>query len=494
MPRFTCDLSQTPSAFEHFWEHTVGSDHAPMALRSDWQAQLQTCHAELGFRHVRFHDLLSDSMGTLVRQGKEPIYSFFNADQIMDFLLSIGMRPFIELSFMPQALASGSKTVFRYKANVTPPKNYKQWETFIQKLIHHWVERYGLDEVSQWFFETWNEPNLKAFWTGTRQGYFKLYRHTVEAIKNVDASLKVGGQATAQTAWIEEFLAYCESNHLPVDFVTTHYYPTDAFSKDKTETDEKLANAPPDVMRQQAEKVREQARDLPIYFTEWNISSDPRHSLHDEPFAAAYAAHILMSLRGLVQGYSFWTFSDIFEENYFPSIPFHGGFGLLNLHGIPKPVYRAFQLLHQLGDKQIEIHGRHETVEVWAIRKENKLTLLSINHALPDHSISTETVEITLTNGLELAQSYIQRIDEDHANPRRTWLEMGSPEYLSVQAVKQLQAATELVKDAQSWSWAEGEIKLRFDLPPHGLAAITLEFEKDTQGFRTPLILQKGDE
>ena len=93
MPSFTCDLTQTPVPFEHFWEHTVGSDHAPMALRSDWQAQLQTCHAELGFRHVRFHDLLSDSMGTLIRQEKKLIYSFFNADQIMDFLLSIGMRP-----------------------------------------------------------------------------------------------------------------------------------------------------------------------------------------------------------------------------------------------------------------------------------------------------------------------------------------------------------------------------------------------------------------
>jgi xylan 1,4-beta-xylosidase len=480
MPSFTCDLSRTPIPFEHFWEHTVGSDHAPMALRSDWQAQLQRCHAELGFRHVRFHDLLSDSMGTLIRQEKKLIYSFFNADQIMDFLLSIGMRPFVELSFMPQALASGSKTVFRYKANVTPPKDYKQWETFIHKLTHHWVERYGLEEVSQWFFETWNEPNLKAFWTGTRQSYFKLYRHTVEAIKNVDESLKVGGPATAQTAWIEEFLEYCERYELPVDFVTTHYYPTDAFSNDTAETDKKLANAPPDVMREQAAKVKEQAEGLPVYFTEWNISSDPRHPLHDEPFAAAYATHILMSLQGLVQGYGFWNFSDIFEENYFPSVPFHGGFGLLNIHGIPKPVYRAFQLLHHLGDERIKVDGQHDTVEVWAFRNENQLTLLAVNHALPSHSISTETVEIMLTNGLEPVQSYIQRIDEDHANPRRTWLEMGSPEYLSALEIEQLQAASQLRKEAQSWSWSEGNVRLDFDLPPHSVAAIALEFGPHT--------------
>jgi xylan 1,4-beta-xylosidase len=479
MTRFTCDLSQTPIPFEHFWAHTVGSGHAPLALRSDWQAQIQQCHAELGFRHVRFHDLLSDSMGTLVRQENELIYSFFNADRIMDFLLSIGMRPFVELSFMPQALASGSKTVFRYKANVTPPKNYKQWETFIHKLTAHWVERYGLEEVSQWFFETWNEPNLKAFWTGTRQSYFKLYQHTVEAIKSVDPSLKVGGPASAQAAWIDEFLDYCEQHRLPVDFVTTHYYPTDAFSKGNAETEEMLANAPPDVMHEQAVKVKEQSRGLPIYFTEWNISSDPRHSLHDEPFAASYATHILMSLRGLVHGYSFWTFSDIFEENYFPSVPFHGGFGLLNLHSIPKPVYRAFQILHQLGKEQIEVSGRHDTVEVWAIRKETQLTLLSVNHALPGHSISNERVEITLSNTSQPKQCHIQRIDADHANPHRTWLEMGSPEYLSSLKAEQLQASSQLLNEQQAWSQLEGNVNLHFELPPHGLAAITLEFEPE---------------
>jgi xylan 1,4-beta-xylosidase len=481
MPSFTCDLSQPPIPFEHFWEHTVGSGHAPLALRADWQAQMRKCHEELGFRHVRFHDLLSDSMSTLVCQEEKLIYSFFNADQIMEFLISIGMKPFVELSFMPETLASGLETVFHYKANITPPKDYKQWETLIHKLVLHWVERYGLAEVSQWYFETWNEPNLKAFWTGTRQAYFKLYRHTVEAIKSIDASLKVGGPATAQTAWMEEFLNYCEKHDLPVDFVSTHYYPTDAFSEGDTKTDEKLANAPRDVMREQAEKVKGQARGLPVHFTEWNISSDPRHSLHDEPFAAAYAARILMSLRGLVESYSFWTFSDIFEENYLPSVPFHGGFGLLNLHSIPKPVYRTFELLHRLGTEQLEVRGKHNTVKAWAIRKENQLTLLSVNHALPNHSIVIEPVQIILAHALQPKKCYIERIDEDHANPRKVWQEMGSPEYLSISEVERLQAASQLIQEPQSWLLVEGNIELLFDLPPHSLSAITLEFDSQIE-------------
>jgi len=124
---FTCNLLERTTPLTHFWEHAVGSDHAPMALRADWQAQLRKSHDELGFRYVRFHGLLSDGTGILVREQNKLLYSFFNADQIFDFVLSIGMKPFVELSFMPKALASGKKTVFNYEANVSPPRDYKQW-------------------------------------------------------------------------------------------------------------------------------------------------------------------------------------------------------------------------------------------------------------------------------------------------------------------------------------------------------------------------------
>ena len=211
MPDFTCSLNQPAKHFEHYWEHTVGSGHAPLALRADWQAQMRRCHNELGFRHVRFHALLSDEMFTLTCQEEQLLYSFRNADQIIDFLLSIGMKPFVELSFMPETLASGNTTVFSYRGNVTPPKDYDQWATLIQKIVGHWVDRYGVKEVREWFFEVWNEPNLKAFWTGTQEEYFKLYQRTAAAIKAVEPTLKVGGPATADNSWIQEFLDFCNN-------------------------------------------------------------------------------------------------------------------------------------------------------------------------------------------------------------------------------------------------------------------------------------------
>ena len=474
---FRCDLSQQGTELRHCWEHTVGSCHAPMALRADWQHQLRRCHSELGFRYVRFHGLLSDDVGTVVEHNDGLLYSFFNADEIIDFLLSIGMRPFVELSFMPTALASGSKTVFHYRGNVTPPKDYKQWAAFIHKLVGHWVDRYGRREVAQWFFEVWNEPNLKAFWTGTRKDYFKLYRVTADAIKQVDRSLKVGGPATARDGWIDEFLEFCEDGGVPVDFVTTHHYPTDALGHEDDDTETQLANSQRGILRQWTQDTRRRAGTLPVYYTEWNSSSNPRDPRHDEPYAAAFVAKTALEASDLVQGYSFWTFSDIFEENYFPSVPFHGGFGLLTLHGIAKPAYRAFELLHRLGNERLLVDGLHETVSAWVTRDAASIRVLLVNHALPRHAIADVAVRVHLTHAPEPFAAWAERIDDNHANAKRRWQALGAPACLDRPAVEQLHQASRLTRQACRWKWREEQIALEIELPPHSVAALTVELE-----------------
>jgi xylan 1,4-beta-xylosidase len=454
----------------------VGSCHAPLALRSDWQAQLLRCHGELGFGHVRFHGLLSD-IGTLTEHEDRLVDSFFNGDQILDFLLDIRMKPFVELSFMPEALASGGGTVFSYRANVTPPRNYRQWGALIGRLVRHWVDRYGPAEVASWFFEVWNEPNLKAFWRGSRESYFRLYRATVEAIKAVDPSLRVGGPATARDEWIEEFVSFCESRRVPVDFVSTHHYPTDALWSVKDDTEAQLAGSRRSILRQWAQDTRRRAGGLPVYYTEWNTSSNPRDPLHDEPYAAAFVVKTVMEACDLVAGYSFWTFSDIFEENYFPSVPFHGGFGLLTLHGIPKPTFRAFQLLRRLGHERMLVDGIHHTVDAWVVRNEREILVLLTNHALPRHPIAEEPIRIAIVNGPEPRRAFIERIDEDHANPRREWRELGEPDYLDSEKLSRLQKASEVSREPIPWNRRGEATVLEAALAPHSVAAITLELE-----------------
>lgn len=478
MIQFFCDLSQAGTPFSHSWEHTVGSCHAPLALRSDWQTQLEQCHQELGFQYVRFHGLLSDDLGTLVRHQGTLVDSFFNTDQIFDFVLSIGMRPFVELSFMPEALASGRKTVFKYQGNVTPPQDYRQWAAFIRRLVSHWIDRYGAAEVSRWLFEVWNEPNLKAFWTGNQEDYFKLYRYTAEAIKGIDASLQVGGPATARDAWIEEFLDFCGKGDVPVDFVSTHHYPTDALWNETMDTELQLAGTRRSILRQWAQDTRRRAGARPLYYTEWNSSSNPRDHLHDEPYSAAFVTKTVMEVSDIVDGYSFWTFSDIFEENYFPSQPFHGGFGLLTLHGLSKPVYRAFELLHHLGDERLLVDGLHHTVDAFAVRHTQKssVTVLLTNHALPRHAIETEQIRITLTAAAPPRHVVCGRIDGEHANAEREWRALDSPAYLDAAIVERLHEASRVRREPLAHDHADGVCRFDITIPAHAVAAIRVEF------------------
>jgi xylan 1,4-beta-xylosidase len=393
------------------------------------------------------------------------------------------MRPFVELSFMPTTLASGKATVFHYRGNVTPPRDYTEWATLVSALGRHCVERYGADEVRQWLFEVWNEPNLKSFWRGSRADYFTLYRHTVLALKDMDEGLRVGGPATAQNAWITEFLDFCDANDLPADFVSTHQYPTDAFGHPGDDTETQLAASTRSVLRDRARHTHERARGKPLYYTEWNTSSNSRDPLHDEPYAAAVVVKTMLEATGLADGYSFWTFSDIFEENYFPWSPFHGGFGLLNLYDVAKPSYRAFELLHALGTDLIGAWSdQHPTVDAWAVRRPDGITVMVTNHALPRHPIEAERVRVRLDGAPPATDVTVSRIDDDHANPQARWVEIGKPAYPSASQVDDLHEASRVVAEPLPYRHRDGALWLDVSLPPNAVAAVTIHLPAGGSG------------
>lgn len=478
MPEFHCDLSATGTPMEHIWSHTIGSDHAHMALRADWQAQMRRTRAELGVRYVRFHGLLDDDMADLLDEQNKIRYGFYNADVVTDFLRSIGMRPFVELSFMPKVLASGDQTVFNYHGNVTPPKDYAAWAELIGELVRHWLDRYGLSELREWFFEVWNEPNLASFWTGGQQDYFELYRHTVTAVKAVDPDLRVGGPVTANDEWIGDFIRFCKREKLPYDFISTHHYPTDAFGKPGDDTETQLALATRGILRERTLKTRAAAGDTPLYYTEWSTSSNPFFHLHDEPYAAAFIVKNFLDVTDLVQAYSYWTFSDIFAENYFSSVPFHGGFGLLTINNVAKPTYRGVQLLSRLGHERLPVKGSHATVDASVVRGPHQLVVLLTNHAFPRHPIATEQVQISLHGAQAPAEAWLERIDAEHCNPRKLWEAMGSPKYPDADQLLRLQDTSELRREPLSCKQDAGNLALQLDLPPHAVAAITLEYPR----------------
>lgn len=493
MIEFVVDATSKGGPFPHYWEQCVGSCHAVMGLRSDWREQLEKSHKELGFQYVRFHGLLNDEMGVCSKESDNPWvadspvtlrYSFFNIDSIFDFLLSIGMKPFIELGFMPDALASGTTTCFHYKANVTPPADYTEWGALIKALTQHLVDRYGIEEVRTWFFEVWNEPNLEFFWDGTQEEYFKLYEYSVRAIKSVDSRLWAGGPATSVNEWIPEMLEFCRSSGVPIDFVSTHHYPTDdpLWKNSDLPKEELFAKFASEfgkyergVLYKMTAQARSEAGNMPLYYTEWNTSAKLPDAIHDDPYSAALVAKTIADNDGLVDGYSFWTFSDLFEERAQFSAPFHGGFGLQTIHGIPKPTYHVFEILHRLGNERISVSAtRDASVEMLAVKGESDLTLLVYNHNILDAEIKDEDVKISLKGMVPTGPVLIRRVDSQHANPKQKWIDLGSPEYPTKEELAQIEVSSHLIPDTLDVESVHDDCVLRFVIPAHGVAAITV--------------------
>ncbi len=353
------DVGQVKGPHDKAFRLCVGAGRANEGLRADWQAQLATVRRECGFRYLRFHGLLHDDMGVYqeTRDGK-PVYNWQYVDALFDAMLRAGVKPFVELSFMPGALASGTKTLFWWKGNVTPPKSYDKWEALIEALTRHFEERYGRDEVATWYFEVWNEPNLDYFWSGSQAEYFELYTRSVRAIKRVHAGYRVGGPATAGAAWTPEFLRFCAEKGLPVDFVSTHSYNVDGYLDEFGEQQLRMVRdkdvVGDDVLRVASEIEASPRPSVELHFTEWSASYSSRDPVHDHYFSAPFILSRLKRVAGAAQSLSYWTFTDVFEEGGPAPTPFHGGFGLLNLQGLRKPAFYAYQFLNRLGDSELE--------------------------------------------------------------------------------------------------------------------------------------------
>jgi xylan 1,4-beta-xylosidase len=349
------------------FKQCVGAGRANEGLRADWQRQLAYVRKECGFNYIRMHGLFCDDMG-VYREDKagNPLYNWQYIDELYDFLLGIGMKPFVELGFTPGAMASGSKTIFWWKGNVTKPKDLAKWEGLIRTFVTHLKERYGDDEVRTWYFEVWNEPNLDGFFAGTQQDYFDLYAVTARAIKSVGPQYKVGGPATAGCGWIPEFINFCVTNRSPVDFVSTHTYAVtqgylDAEGSSGTVFSPDRSSISSDVLRVRRQIAESALPNLELHFTEWSASYTPSDPIHDSYHSAAFILDRLKHSGDAAQSMSYWVFTDIFEEAGPRWTPFHGGFGLLNYQNINKPAFYAFQFLNRL--REIEL--RNDDPDSW---------------------------------------------------------------------------------------------------------------------------------
>jgi xylan 1,4-beta-xylosidase len=468
------DTSAAAHPFPHFWEKMFGSGRAILTLRDDYRRDLREVKGITGFEYVRFHAIFHDEVGLYDEDAQgNSLYNFSYVDQIYDGVLANGVRPFVEISFMPKKLAARDALhAFWYKQNVSPPKDYAKWDALITRFAQHLVERYGIGEVSQWYFEVWNEPNID-FWAGDpkQATYWELYDHTARALKAVNSQLRVGGPATAQAAWADAFIKHCAEQKVPVDFVSTHVYGNDK-SEDVFGTRE---NIPRNQMVCRAvKKVHEQIQasakpQLPLIWSEFNASYANEPAVTDTVYMGPWLADTIRQCDGLVDMMSYWTFSDVFEEQGVVKRPFYGGYGLLAEDGIPKPAFAAFELLHHLGEERLAVNSDTALV---TRRKDGSLVIAVWNYAAPAESVEPPKVVTLRFKGAKVRQAAISRVDREHGDVRAAYERMGAPSFPTQAQIMALRKAAELPA-AEVRDLRDGELTVT--LPADGLAVIEVK-------------------
>lgn len=479
----TVDPATRTGNFSQSWHKTFGVGNAFMLLRKDLLDHVEDVLETIGFDYLRFHGILSDDVGLVQYADKnsdvvdDDCLNYTNVDAIYDALLDMNIKPFVEFSFMPRYLARDEKVqVFKYPSIVTPPRSFLQWQSLITLLVQHWTDRYGIDELRDWYFEIWNEPNLINFWTGKQAEYFTLYKLSADAIKAIDLQLKVGGPASSDGKWITPFLQFCNAEQVPVDFVSTHVYQSDKpFLGTEFIPGSYAANL---VGRVRGEIEQSAFPGLELHFTEWGSTTNPNDLLHDTANQAAFICDAVTSVHDKVDSFSYWTVSDIFEELGLPDSEFHGGFGLKTVRGIRKPSFNALYLLKQMGTDICEVQQDDlpTGAKVFATCTGKEARLLAWYFKDPKVTSTPESAAITfrvkktgILAGHELDFTILD-ISKDHLNPFQAWKEMGSPRNPTPDQVEDLKQHGEIDDEEETErsdaTQDDDQITIGMDLEP----------------------------
>ena len=474
------DAAQAVGRVHRPWRPMIGSEHLGQLeergttggrpIGEEFESALRMAREELNVEAVRAHAILHDDLGTYREVGGEPVHDFRGLDRIYDRVLAIGLRPIVELGFMPHDLASDpAKTVFDYRAIVSPPRDWDRWESLVRDLVEHLVERYGLAEVRRWGFEVWNEANLEVFWSGTRDEYLRLYDVSVRAVKSVDAQLIVGGPASAAGKWVDELLAHCAATGTPIDFVSTHTY----------------GNAPLDL---RPIVTRHGFPGLLQWWTEWGAHATHFNPVHDSPWSAAYLVRGMASAMGRTEALAYWTISDHFEELGRPPRLLHGGFGLLSVGNLRKPRWWGLWMLEQLLDERLAVtvagDGAGDMVQAIGSRAgDGRITIVAWNGTIDVTKAGGDPLlhrSASLNVGRLPAVRYRlhhRRLDEEHSNLVASWARIGGgadwpdsaqwDELAARDALQELEPERVIVP-------AGGRLELDFELPMPSVSLLEL--------------------
>jgi xylan 1,4-beta-xylosidase len=471
------DAAADVGPVERPWRPIIGSEHLALLLRGEGPGghhvgdelteAFRIVRAELGAEMVRAHAIFHDSLGVYRERDGEPVHDFERVDAALERLLGTGLRPVVELSFMPRDLASDpERMVFDYRGIISPPRDLGCWSDLVAGLVRHVIDRFGRDEVRTWAFEVWNEPNLRVFWSADEAAYFELYDASVRAVRSVDPTLRVGGPATAAVGWVDDLLAHAAEADVPLDFISTHTY-----------------GLPPLDLRPIT--ARFGRPDLPLWWTEWGVSPTHGAAINDSVWAAPLVARGMRSAAGRLESLAYWVASDHFVELGEPERLFHGGFGLLTIGNLRKPRFWAIRILELLGERQLRLtmdgDGAGGLVEAWASKDPDGRVAIALWNGTIDQSKADGDAlldrDVSLNvDGLDPGPVRIRhrRVDANHSNIASHWDGGDWPDESAWTRLRAADRLDELEPERRLSIGADGRLSLDFNLPMPSVSLIEL--------------------
>jgi xylan 1,4-beta-xylosidase len=391
------DVNKPFTNLRHTFKTFTSVGKAKEILYTEIQDMLRTIQKEIGYEYIKFHGILSDDMMVYTENQKgEAIISFTLVDKVLDFLLSIGLKPLIQLSFMPKALSKyPEKTVFHSGFITSEPKDINKWNHLIREFTLHLLDRYGTQQVEQWKFTVWNEPDTpeSMFAMSSREVFYDFYKNTYDTVKSCHSGISFGSPSSYYLTlyegnWIYDFTKWCAENHCIPDFVNIHFYGTEFTSSSDQLKDTwdlvgglKLSDDP-NIFKKFVDMLRNYVdtaygKSCEIYLTEWNSTPSHFDLISDTCFKSCYIVKNILENYDRLDSFGFWVLTDFFEENPIPSELFHGGLGLFTYNGIKKPSYYAFYFLNKLGSELID---RGEGYFITRERDEYRIMLYNYKH------------------------------------------------------------------------------------------------------------------
>jgi xylan 1,4-beta-xylosidase len=528
-------VDQSQGAFLPIWNY-FGYDEPNYTYAANGKKLLDEL-AALGPApaNVRVHNLLTTGDGSAsLKWGStnvytedaagNPVYSWTILDRIFDTFQKAGVKPLVEIGFMPEALSMHPEPYRHsfpqgsiYTGWAYPPKDYQKWSELVFQFVHHLRERYGDAEVKTWLWEVWNEPDID-YWQGTPQEYFRLYDFSVDAVLRALPEAHVGGPDSTGPAnpkaaeFLRSFLDHCahQPNYVSgktgsrLDFISFHPKGSPKWQGDHVQMG---------LARQLA--AIEQGFQIVATFPEWrhtpiilgesdpegcaacSARTNPQNSYRNGPLYAAYTAETLNTILFLASrehinflGAVTWAFE-------FEGQPYFEGFRTLATNGVDKPVLNAFRMLGFLGKERVKatssgalrsedvvrdgVRGQSD-ISVIATRKEHEVEVLIWNYHDDDLPAAAAPIDLVVS-GLpaRTRQGLLEhfRVDSSHSNAFTVWKEMGSPQSPTESEYEQLQRAGQLqLLTSPAWMpTAQGSTRLQFALPRQGLSLVRITWE-----------------